>query len=272
MSKESALAKSFNNCLTRVVLKETAFFLLAFFLLLPLPLFAQLSADYHSQFLQNYRQYQALVSPFQTKKSRYLAYKSVDTQEEFVAAARDLVRAEVEAITAYTNFVRTFLAEATQILAYQENYLYIKLDDELAFLTQSKSRANSISSLTEAQELLADLASHYQTIDQMSDQVKSIVAMESVKKTLENLKVERNKIDSYLQNQAPSARVSAAQEKLRFLDVEINATQELIGDMEKLNEKVGKSSSGKIMELADESLPRLNALQTGYANIVFSLK
>jgi len=133
------------------------------------------SSNYYDELVINYRKYQSQVEPFNIKKSRYLSNQSVDNQAELLTAARNLLVSEIEAILSYSNFTRAMLVEGTKVLNYQENYIFIKLDDEISFLTLQKSKAAGLGSLGEAQILATALKEHYSTISQMGYQTKAII-------------------------------------------------------------------------------------------------
>jgi outer membrane lipoprotein-sorting protein len=257
-----------------------------FFWLLFIPLFFlvssvcaqnQSSIEAYQQFLNHYRRYQGLIEPFKTKKSRHLAFQSVSTQAELLGATKNLVLAEIEALTAYTSFIRSLLAEATQILEYRENVLYVKLDDELTFLKQAKEKAQTLSSLNEAEELLTDIANHHKKISQMSYQIKSIIEVESAKKIYGNLKVEKEKIAGFMaEERTDQAKILAAKEKFNELDSDLEAAGSLINTASLAQKNYEGNDpvkvSRQIRETLNQTLVKLNKVIVGYKNIVFSLK
>jgi len=252
-------------------------FLPLLFLVKPLWAQNQSSIESYQQFLNNYRRYQGLIETFNTQKTRHLTFQSVTTQAEFLRATKNLAIAEIDALTAYTTFVRSLLAEATQILAYQENYLYVKLDDELAFLKQAKERANALTSLKEAGELLNEMASHHQKISLMSYQIKSIIEVESAKKIYSNLKVEKEKIAGFMAEEGTSeTKALAAKEKFENLENDLNAAGDLISTAESYQKNYGGSDplavSRQIRTTIDQAVAKINLVVAGYKNIVFSLK
>ncbi len=252
-------------------------FLPLFFLVKPLWAQNQSSTESYQQFLNHYRRYQGLIEVFNTQKSRHLTYQSVSTQAELLKATKDLLLSEIEAMTAYTNFSRSLLAEATQILAYQENYLYVKLDDELAFLKQAKEKANGLSSLKEAGELLTEITAHYKKISQMSYQIKSTIEVESAKKIYNNLKVEKEKMAGFMAKEGTSeTKVLAAQEKFESLENDLNTAGNLINQAADYQKNYGGADplavSRQIRTTIDQAIAKINLVVAGYKNIVFSLK
>jgi len=235
------------------------------------------SQQYYEDFLKSFRQYQSLVEPFKTKKSQHQAFQSVTTQAELLGVSQELLKAEIKAISDYTHFVKTYLAEATQILNYQENYLYVKLDDEVTFLKLSEQKASSLSSLAEANSLAKDLETHYQRITQMAYQTKSIVEIASAQKIFTNLGVEREKLEKYLSEQdQQGSQFLAAKEKLSALETETKEIKENLSQAESLKRGFGSSGgknlAEKIRTEIDEALSKIKQVLTGYQNIVFSLK
>lgn len=255
--------------------------LLIFFLIFlgwPATVFGQTSSENYQNFVQSYRRYQELIAPFNSQKSRYQTYQTVDTLADFLEASKALTSAEVESITAYTAFIRSLLAEATQILNYQENYLYVKLDDQLAYLALAKDRIASLSSLTETQNFLTELKDHYQAITQISYEIKSIIEIGSAEKILNNVKTERDKINQLLlsQESSASAQINAAKERFAKQDEEIAAVEELLSQEKQLqknndNQKMEKVAA-KVRQISDNIYTKLNKIVSEYQNIVYSLK
>lgn len=258
------------------------FFVFTFFLLLTTmrgTVYAveKKSSDYYTEFLQNYRQYENNTTDFNIKKNRFFSYNSVSSQAEYLDAAKNLVSNEILAIEPYTLFVKTLLGEATQVLIYRDNYLYIKLDDEAMSLKALKEKSGQISSLTGAQEFLKDLSSHYANIAALTYQVKGAIEIGSQNKILENLKVEEDKISEYLSVLAiDSSRIKAAKEKLFLLSkqrIELTTSVTSAGTILKsIKSEDAKSAVEKIRKITNENVVKLNQLINGYENVVQSLK
>jgi len=254
------------------------FFLL--FCLFPKIVFSQdkTTDQYYSEFVTNYRVYQGLIEPFDTQKSRYLAYQSVSSQADFLDASKRLIAAEIEAIASYTSFIRTYLAEATRIINYRENYLYVVLDEELDYLAVAKKKALSLSSLSESQSLLKELSSHFQKISQAGYQIKAIVELGSANKTLENIKVETDKLEVVLSEiKEEQAQIFAAKEKFFNLKKELEASENLLQQADRALKNTPQGGnfppvSAQVKQLINQSLDKFNLIITGYKNIIFSLR
>ncbi len=236
------------------------------------------SDDYYQELLQNYRRYQGLVEPFNIQRSRHLTYQSVSTQADFINAAKNLASAEVESITSYTTFIRTYLAEATRIINYQENYLYVMLDDELVYLSSSKDGLPALSSLSETQSFMSGLQSHYKKIGGLGYQIKSIVEIGSAMKTLENIKIEANKIENLLgETKSEEAKIYAAKEKFSSLKIVLQEAEELINQADKRLKNTPKDSDFKgtsksVRETLDQAIVKFSLVVSGYRDIVNSLR
>jgi len=262
--------------LLKVVKKIIFFiFLISLFIAFISPLHAQekSSAAYYQDLLQNYRRYQGQIEPFNTKKSRNFAYQSVDTQAEFLQATKQLIIAEIVSIKSYTLFMRTLLVEATQIINYQENYLYIKFDDELSFLDSANVKANNLISLSDARALMVDLEKHYKQISLMGYQAKSLIAVGSVKKIYDNLKVEQEKLANYLGAQTQSGpSVNAAKEKFENSNKGFGEVEILLTQLNNLQKSMNQGVADEIQRVVQQTATKLNQILNGYKNIVFSLK
>lgn len=256
--------------------------LIIFFLLLCFPSSALAqgkgSRQYYEDLLQSYRQYQGQIETFTTKKSRFLTYKSVEAQAEFLATSKSLLSAEIIALKDYSYFIKTYLAEATQILQYTENLLYVKLDDEISFLTLAQENVNSLSSLAEVKTALNDLSSHYQKIVNYGFQIKSLVEVESTKKVVENLKVERDKIEQVLSlADQKTTKVMAAKEKFASLqkdlaDIEVILSRAVSEQKAVAGSDEPKESANQVRATLKQINLKLNPLVSNWQDIIFSLK
>ncbi len=235
------------------------------------------SSENYQELLGNYRAYQSLVEPLNVKKSRQATLQTVSSQAELLEASKNLLQGEIKAITSYSAFIKSLLAEATQVLNYRDSYLYLRLDDELAYLKQAGEKASLLSSLAEVNQFSAELKSHYQKLKVMGYQIKSIIYLESAKKVFENLKTGKDKLNNFFsENKESGSRILAAKEKFSDLNKEISASQDLLSRAESsLKEfEAGdpKKTAEKIKGLVDQALLKINIILTGYKNIAYSLK
>jgi len=259
--------------------KKIIFLFFIFLLLSPGNAFGQAknSSELYNELLSSYRQYQSLLEPFSSAKSRYLAYQSVSAQSEFLEASKRLIKAEIESMYSYASFVKRYLAEATKVLNYDENYIYVKLDDEITYLNLAREKANSVSTLNKAESLLKELESHYKGISLMGYQTKAITKIGSAKKIFDNLKVERGKIDNFLSSsEAAQNKVSASREKLTSIDKEVETVSGYIKTIETSYQGFASNNSAaksnEIWETITKSLVSMKSLIKGYRDIVFNFR
>lgn len=270
------------KCFTILMKKLLLALELMVFILLPSIAYTQekTSSEFYQDLLGNYRRYQTFTEPFNTAKSRHQTYKSVSTHAELLKASQDLVSSEIDSILSYTLFIKTLLAEATKVINYHENFLYIKLDDEITFLNQTQKKVNSISSLSETGLLIKDLFSHYQNVSKIGYQIKTIIELGAVNKVFGNVKIDKDKIDNFLVetsfDEAKLLELNAAKEKFSDLNKEIVSIEELMNKAANLQKTEvhddQKGISEQITKLIEESVVKIKSLISGYKNIVFSLK
>jgi len=253
--------------------------LLLFLFVLPKNVYAadKTSGQYYQDFLQNYHRYQVMIDPLQTQKSRHQTYKTVQTQIEYLNSAKNFTQGEINAITAYSLFVKTILAEATKVLNYEEAYPYLMLDDELSFLSVAGEKLNNINSLADLQNLLTETAFHYKKISDLGLQVKSIIEVSSAKKNLENIKTEIDKLELLSQSELDPAKAAVAKENLISLRGEFSKAEDLIMQVESKIKNNTKSTeyrrlSGEIRKAVDDAVVLLTKVVLGCKNIISSLK
>lgn len=236
------------------------------------------AGQYYQDFLQNYRRYQVMIDPLKTQKSRYLTYKTVETQIEYLNSAKNFTQGEINAINSYTLFVKTILAEATKVLNYEEAYPYLMLDDEVSFLNVSEGKLKGLNSLSELEILLTDLSSHYKKIGLLGFQVKSIIEVFSAKRNLENIKIEADKIEVLLsESKLDPGRIAVAKDNFLSLKKDLSKAEDLIkqaGNKLKNNTKSSDydSLSKEIRKEINDSVILLNKVVLGYKNIISGIK
>lgn len=254
--------------------------LVVFFLLLFLSssgtkrVYAQQSSNRSYQsFVESYRRYQQYIEPFKTAKSQYLSFQSLESQVKLLDAARKMISSEVEAMLNFASFIRIRLVEATSVLNYNENFLFVKLDDEISFLSDAKEKIDGTTSLDELKNLTAELQSHYQTISQFSYEIKLVIETGSAQKIFDNLKVEKEKFQEYLQNEGLNEfNMKAAQNMLISFQKETAEANESLTKAKALLKKSGAESDKEGWQLITIVFNKLSLILDGYKGIVTSLK
>jgi len=194
-------------------------------------------------FLEKYRVYQAGSDPYINAKSKYLSYQSVTSRADYLDLARKYLISEIEAAEFYTVFVRRRLAEATKVLNYQENFYFIKLDDEITFLSLLKNRVKDASSTSDLLNFWTDFETHFESISSYGYSVKSYIEIASLEKIDENLKTTKDKLDQYLiENLLDDSYAEAARDNFSVLEKDY---AKIVSQMNNIKSRKNKLSSEK---------------------------
>lgn len=233
---------------------------------------ADKTADEHySDLISNYRLYQQAIGPFNTAKNQHQAYQTLDTEVALLDKSKKLLTAETVAMESYARFVRTRLTEATQILSYQENYLYIKLDDEISYFTAVRGKINNISLLSEVKATAVDMEKHYRQTQDYGYQVKSLIEILSAKKVWENIRVEKDKINNYLVSSPDDFRLKAAIEKVDLTKPDFEEIDGLLAradsSQKTYSQGNGQGVSTEIHKLLTQSIAGFSKIVSVFTNI-----
>lgn len=233
------------------------------------------SEEYFRDLAIEYRLYQGLIEPYNIAKSRHETYQSVSSRAEYIEEAKKLLTAETKAIASFANFIRKRLVEATSILIYKENLYFVKIDDELAFLSLFEKNIAGISSIAELQERWAELRDHYQKISSFSYLIKSHIETGSLRKVFDNLKITREKISEFLSaDPFDDSNTKAAKDKFKVSEKEFNETVSLLTELEQFqtSSSVGSSeSSAHVRSKIETALGKIREQITNYRDIIFAL-
>lgn len=215
--------------------------------MLALPVYGleKTSPEYYQEYLNFHRNYQTLVDPFNLAKSKFNSYQSVVSRAEYLEISQKLLSAEVEAILSYTVYLKTKLAEVTKILQYDENIIYLKLDDEITSLTEAKDEILRLSSIEEVKLFAGELVKHYQIISIYAYQIKSTSEIVSLERNYTNLRIEREKLSEILLSKADNLpTIKAAKEKTQILEKQLSEVGETIEEI-KISVKEIKGEESK---------------------------
>lgn len=235
------------------------------------------SNELFQDFQNNYRRYQETIEPYNTSKSREQTYQSLDSQLELLESSKKLLSAEIEAIISYARYIRSYLTEATKILQYQENFIFVMLDDEIAFFDSAREKVRTLSTLSEVQPLADSFAKHYQKISQYSYQIKAITETKSANKITENLIVENGKIENiFSQLGTESAKTKLAKEKLFEINNIIDQTKEILSQAETKQKIISQDNfpdvGKQIRNLIVQAIEKQDVILSGFRNIIVNLQ
>lgn len=235
------------------------------------------STDYYQSYLEKYRRYQSLSEKYNIAKSRHLAYQSVSSRAEYLLQAKSYLLAEIEAVEEYAKMIRTRLAEATSILNYQENYFFIKLDDEISFFAQAKKRVENSNSVSELSVVWKEFDTHYKKTSQFGYAIKAYIEAGSLAKILSNLKITSDKIKNFVATaSADNPLRIAAEDKFVLVGKNLQKAEKIVSELNNSQENFqkyynSKSSSESIFKKYEEGLDLLNESVLSYGNIISSL-
>lgn len=100
-----------------------------------------------SDYLYNYNLYREDYLKFVSSRSEYLNYKTLTSENKAFEATKSMLEKRSEALKTYLTALRMRLKDETTIINYQQNLAYIKLDDEINFLSNHKSEYASAGSI-----------------------------------------------------------------------------------------------------------------------------
>lgn len=112
-----------------------------------------------SDYLYNYNIYRNDYLKFTSARSEFLNYKTLTSENKAFEATKIMLSDRSMTMKTYLTTLRMKLYEETAILNYNQNFYYIKLDDEVAFLDKNKNEyasAGSIDDLLTTSKILED--------------------------------------------------------------------------------------------------------------------
>lgn len=153
-----------------------SFLLLSFFLS-----FISVSAqdfDYSrslSDYLYNYNLYRSAYNEYVGAKSEYQTYQTLTSQTKSLEATKKMLLARDESLKTYLTALRMKLKDTTNILDYQQNLSYIKLDNEITWLSDHKNSLPSSGTIEDLLETSQELEKRYPQIEVLSYQTLGVI-------------------------------------------------------------------------------------------------
>lgn len=233
--------------------------------------------EQYQLFLKKYRLYQASSDSYNNAKSKYLSYQSVTSRADYLKTSKKYLTLEIEAAEAYAGFIRSRLVEATKILNYQENLYFIRLDDELTFLSLLKKDVNEVASISEFLVLWQDFGKHFQSISAYGYAIKSYIEIGSLDKTNENLRITKDKIGYYLsESPADNPYIKAAKDNFSVSEKDYSIINASLVNLKKIQKGFSEGSGSKktaisIREEVNQSLVKIQSLITNYQKLLLTV-
>lgn len=244
----------------------------------PTPVRAESNQSYN-QFVVNYRQYQNLLSPFNVSRSKYLTYKSVIAQGEYLDTAKNLITSEINTINSFIIFLLDYLNEANRDVGLSENIVLVKLTDLQGRVSSLSSRLSMIDSLESAQIIMVETQGLYNEMFRLSYWTKSTIESASVKKIYDNLGIIKPNISGYLSILPVTFRENqAAIEKYRNLEKSYNLVSGMISSAYDIQTEFDDLKTDPVeteRTVHKQVVKTTNALYDlvmGYQNIMFAIR
>lgn len=233
--------------------------------------------EQYQLFLKKYRLYQASSDSYNNAKSKYLSYQSVTSRADYLESLRKYLSLEIEAAEAYAGFLRSRLTEATKILNYQENLYFIRLDDELTFLSLLKKDVDGAASVSEFLVLWQDFGKHFQSISTYGYAIKSYIEIGSLDKINENLKITKDKISYYLsESPADNSYVKAAKDNFSVSEKDYSKITSSLVNLKNIQKSFSQGNESKktaisIREEINQTLAKIQSLITNYQKLLLTI-
>lgn len=230
--------------------------------------------EQYQLFLKKYRDYQASSDSYRNAKSKYLSYQSVTSRADYHDLLKKYLLLEIEAEESYAVFIRRRLTEATKILNYQENFYFIKLDDEFTFLSQLKNKVKDAASISDLLSFWADFETHFETISSYGYSIKSYIEIGSLEKIDENLKITKDKLNQYLvENPSDSSYFKAARDDFSVLEKDYAKIVSLMNNIKSHKKnlssgKVSEETANMIRREVNQTLTQIQLLIASYQKLL----
>ena len=89
-----------------------------------------------SDYLYNYNLYRTAYLEYIASKKEFITYQTLTSETKALESTRKVLNQRALTVKTYLTAVRMKLKETTSILNYDQNLLYIKIDDEVTWIPQ----------------------------------------------------------------------------------------------------------------------------------------
>jgi hypothetical protein len=124
----------------------------------------------YNDFVYSYNLYRSAHLDYVAAKAEYHTYGTLTAKTKAIQAARKLLHQRAEALKTYLTALRMKLHEETGITTYKQNLYFIKLDDEITWLTQHQSNLTTPSTVEDLIDESKKLEGRYLQIQIVSYQ------------------------------------------------------------------------------------------------------
>ncbi len=119
----------------------------------------------YDDYLFNYNQYRQSYKEYLTAKEAYLSYQTLTSKNQALEKTLKMLKDKDEVIKTYLTALKMKIAETAGISKYEQNILYLKLDNEIEWYGQHKESLNSVATLEDLTSLVEKIAERYKTTE-----------------------------------------------------------------------------------------------------------
>lgn len=115
----------------------------------------------YNDYIYTYSQYRLAHTDYVTARQAYLNYKTLTSKNEALNKTSQMLKLRDEVIRTYLTALRMRLAETTGVSNYEQNILYLKLDDEVSWFSNHPEILASAGSLEDLVASAQETQSRY---------------------------------------------------------------------------------------------------------------
>lgn len=124
----------------------------------------------YQDYLYNLNLYRTSHLAYLSARNEYLTYKTLTAETRALETTREMLKNRAEVLKTYLTALRMKLAETTGITNYQQNMQYLKLDNEVTWLSSHKESLSSPGSIADLLKVSSQLEEKYPGIELLSYQ------------------------------------------------------------------------------------------------------
>lgn len=124
----------------------------------------------YQDYLYNFNLYRTSYQNYLSAKNEYQAYKTLNAETKALETTRQMLQKRDETLRTYLTALRMKLGETTNIINYQQNLQYLKLDTETTWLASHKETLAQTNSIADLLLTSSQLEQKYPEIELLSYQ------------------------------------------------------------------------------------------------------
>jgi len=124
----------------------------------------------YEDYLFNFNKYRESHDEYVTAKEAYLSYKTLTSKNTAKEKTAKMLLNEDEVIRTYLTTIRLKLSETTGISNYEQNIIYLKLDEDIALYLNHQDSINTAGSLEDLVKLAQENKENYKKTETLSYQ------------------------------------------------------------------------------------------------------